>query len=512
MAEQPHARHAWELRQASMYSVPELLATLWRRRWILVASVLVCLALAVVYIVQAEPVYEVHAKLLVQRQTLPLEEQRDVRRDEEFLATQAEILSSPAVVSDALEAHKDLLPVTSVDKDPLRIVLANLSASPVTGTNVIKVQYVGREEHPALRTVAAVVDSYQRFSRSLEHDAHRETLALLTENERQLRGELEAVEEGYEQLREQGPVVGQGSATMDLQQNIVANLGQTLMETRTRRLALQNQLAAFSKEQLADAVPQAGNGGGILLASTAARQLPDTIPSPAGRLPESILAGSAKLRAIEEKLFQAREREKELALVQGPKNPELRGVREQIAEWERLRAEQLATAPSNLESELTAVQLHEQDLQRMYEEELAKARTIDLYLVKEQQALGEIQRIQGIHDSILTQLRALRLADSALHDGRSRLTVSVLQNPTLVASGISPPALVALGICGIVGLIGGCGMIMLLENRSLFTAPAIAGNTQPRDLSPTAQWEDSDYADSTAATERLRRSQALPAR
>ena len=142
----------------------------------------------------------------------------------------------------------------------------------------------------------------------------------------------------------------------------------------------------------------------------------------------------------------------------------MRAAAEKVASWQRRVDEAIDAVPVLLQQELDAAELQERQLSQLYQTEFEKAKTIDLQLVQEQQALDGIQRVQTIHDSILTQLRQWQLADQALAEGRTGVKVSTLEAPTLAERVAFPPPMLLLAVCTIVGLIGGASLVTVLEH------------------------------------------------
>ena len=90
-------------------------------------------------------------------------------------------------------------------------------------------------------------------------------------------------------------------------------------------------------------------------------------------------------------------------------------------------------APAILDHELGSVKRDEERLGELYAYELEEAKIVDAYLVREQQAQSAIQRVQTIHDSILTQLREWQLSDDAVVGGAN---LAVLWHSSTVGAGI----------------------------------------------------------------------------
>ena len=166
-----------------------------------------------------------------------------------------------------------------------------------------------------------------------------------------------------------------------------------------------------------------------------------------------------------QELLTARLHEKELASRFGHKHPEIKAIREQIAILKSRLGETVRAAPAILDHELGSVKRDEERLGELYACELEEAKIADAYLVREQQAQAAIQRVQTIHDSILTQLREWQLSDDAVVGGRSGVKVAVLEAPTFTDSAaVWPTPTLVLGVFGMIGLIGGLGMVTALEH------------------------------------------------
>src|SRR5215207_3238081 len=97
---------------------------LWRRKGTVIFSVLSCVALGLIYLQQATPIFESEARVLIQQQDL-LNAATRVRSDAEFLSTQAEIIRSPVIIEKALKTVTIPVPEDS-DMDPVLFVLKGL--------------------------------------------------------------------------------------------------------------------------------------------------------------------------------------------------------------------------------------------------------------------------------------------------------------------------------------------------------------------------------------------------
>jgi uncharacterized protein involved in exopolysaccharide biosynthesis len=277
-----------------------------------------------------------------------------------------------------------------------------------------------------------------------------------------------------------------------LQHELLTQLGETLGQAKNRRLELETRIAVVDGLRRENLV-SAGRPRLVSLKepSTLAAEAPPAEDAPAAP-PQSVDNGSDQalwqlaqetvdgLDHLQEQLFAAQAREKELSEKFGHKHPEVRAVREQIANWQALLRQRLDAVPAVLEQQLDAANRQEQQLTALYQAEFGKAREVDHYVLKEQQALSHIERTQEIHDSVLAQLRQWQLADQALAQGRTGISVSVLEGPALAEQQVWPPQLLLLGACSLVGLIGGVGTATLLGRNGEGAGAAPLATRAPR--------------------------------
>lgn len=83
----------------------DLCKALWRRKWLLLCCLAASVSLGAAYLRQADRIYLSESHLLVERVGAPLEPRIQFRHTEEFLATQAQIISSRAVIERACRAY-----------------------------------------------------------------------------------------------------------------------------------------------------------------------------------------------------------------------------------------------------------------------------------------------------------------------------------------------------------------------------------------------------------------------
>ena len=469
--EKDHPSRGYESESDSGLGLPEMMAMIWRRKWYLVGFVLFSLALGGAYLAQLQPAYEVEARVLVQQRSSPLDQGKQLAMaDQDFLATQAEIIRSPAVVQSAVKEWRLSCPAGSL-LEPAEFVLKNLTVEPILGTAVLAIRMRSPEAGEAVRTVEAIIASYREYSQKADRENHIGILRMLTGDEKRLREELDGLTAKYVELRKQSPLIGQGKDAAAIQNLFVTNLGQEVTEAKSRRLALEGQLKLLvdSAGQLAaedlksiQLVAAETATGHSATAGVSTTQGSDQAARVSPELENFADGNFTEISRIRTELNRARATEKELSQSYGPKHPTVTAAAAQHAAWESRLEEILREAPVILQGEVQTARLHEDRLVSLYEEEVRKVKEADGYALQEQQALEEIERVRTVYGTIVTQLQQWQWADQALAEGRSRVQVSVLEAP--VASRQVPLApVLLLAVCGLVGLVGGFGAISILE-------------------------------------------------
>lgn len=377
-----------------------LVRMIWRRKILLACCVLAAVAGGAGYLSWAQPLYEVEARILVERgEENPTGENRSGSRESEqdknFLATQAEILRSPAVLGRAIETHALSAP-GGIDADPLSSIAESLAVSPVLGANVLRIAFRGPDAAEAVRTVNGLIESYRDYTLETQRSTHTDALRRLAGSEESLRQELQTLEHDYQVQRREEAARGTAQAG--------------LTDGPERGLA-----ASDPSDQLPAKLVT------LVSRETAkeAAALPADSQIAPGDVGEPAPPGSWSTATIQEELSRAEVRLMELSQSFGPKHPDVVAVKEQIVAWKRLLRESLEAAA--------------------------------------------IQRVKAAHEVVLLQLQESRLVEAAMADGRSDVVVRQLEPPQAPSAPVWPPKNLLLAVCAAVGLLGGLGMVWLLE-------------------------------------------------
>ena len=459
---------------------------LWQRRWHLVASTVFFVAVGGIYIWKADPMHRVSARVLVEKQGVSLDQRPGLDRDKDFLPTQAEIIRSPAVIRRVVETLA-LPEDTSDEATAIVSILQRLSVDPLIGTNVLSVRFLDEQPERGVVTVDAILAAYREYLQDNERQAHRETLDLLTRREQELRDDLKSLHARYQQLHQESPLVGQGRDAAEVQKALLADLGKTLTATRSRRLELENHAQALIADESHAVTVDRPEGIWLTHATpvalpspktpTAASETKDTATTAALPLNDGwkrtldVLAGMSKEGWIGvedptpllQAYLEARARETELNTLYGPRHPQIRAIRPQLAELELRLQEVIETAPATLERQRQAILSQERALVDMYEQEYEQAKTADHYALEELQIQEELANVQTLHEAILAEIKQWQLVDQAAAEGRLGVLVRVLEEPAVTQQPLSASPSLVLGLCGVFGLLGGVFLVAATE-------------------------------------------------
>ena len=495
--DEPRQTHADPSSGLHSWAIGDVAEIILRQKRLLLIPVLVSLALGAGFLSRSKPYYEAEARILVQRQNMLMEQGRAPGREDEFLATQVEILASPAILArvvQRLQANSGLesSPAEDSSSEQVQSILNALKVTRVLETNVLNISFRAGDPESAVRTVEQVIASYEEYLREIEEDSQLNVLHLLTRSEKDLRAELNVLNERYQQLRSESPIMGgQGQDVLNVHWTSIEYYSQKLAELENRRTELEYQIEAWALAGDADAVGALVSHDAPHEVSTvtsarnaqdeeaslvaAVWQQPELVNQPGAGVSQEEFANPSSLT---EALFRARAHIQQLRVHFGERHRDVELAREEIEFWEQLLQTRFEAAQAQLPVQLDIVRLHEQQLRKLYDQKVKEAKSLDGYLLKERQAWDGIQRAQEIHQTILTQIRELQLNNAALNDGRGRVSVNVLEAPVDAKRQVWPPPLLLLAVCTVVGLVAGLGLIGGLEyaDAKIWSQEQVAGS------------------------------------
>jgi uncharacterized protein involved in exopolysaccharide biosynthesis len=454
----------------------ELLGRLWRRKFWALGILSVCFALGCVYLNNAEPLYEIQANLLLESDTrlLRVDRKQGGQQDKELTATQSEILSSWYILSEGVTAYQSGDAVDPVVSEELRLRLSEgLTVKPIVGTRILNVSLRWDDREQGKVLAEHLIDLYQKFLLKLDQGGQTDALKTLSQTEAKIRTELVALQVKYREVCKTSSLLGNADSGWALQQSLLQNLGAEYMAVRSKRIGLENRLATLDIElagtdkvlpnptstpkplegQVVTAnFTQVDNKGFKL--NHLSRATSEQGWAALQMLNDVDMRSMQEPVVIQQELFQAEVQRQELVEKYLPNHPEVRAIEKQIADWKQRLQTLVDRAPLVLDRELKAAKLQEDRLRLLYEEELSNAKHLDQQRLEQEHLNKQIEQVETLHNSVVTQLTEMRLNNDAANEGGADLRVTILQPPTPNTTPAWPDKKLVLAGSLLMGLLG----------------------------------------------------------
>jgi len=418
----------------------------WRGKWFIVLSVIAAMSGAFLYLRRATPMYQSTSRVLVDKPR-PL-----VRLDvpipvgstsENYLATQASVMTSPEIVSAALRDPNLLGLPRFADRSYVASLVGTLTADAGKRADIIQVTASSPHPQDAAQIVNAVVRAYVQW-----HDDNRalSTGELLKDLNRQLEQRLDELTRKrqarllFEQRnpgvveRARGDAASKSLGLLkdDLLAAQLATIQQNSYYERLVKLASEpNQFRQYVYGPLASVMAAVDDGERTRAA--------DTLTKTRLQLEELSAGGTAQ----RSQLAMLQEREKQLV--------------ERIAAIDKEFVQRcLAVAQAAKEDAGTREQL----LTKRYDAELEKVQSVSMQDSEYSLIISECQTLESLYNSLLTQINSLDL-NAQLES----LKIHVLQKAAAAGAPSSPRATPILGFGLMLGLLLGGGLSLLWDRQ-----------------------------------------------
>lgn len=398
------------------------------RRQMLIGGAVAGLVLALLVWAISTPLYPVSAQVVLERHDMTRAESpgRATSAGSSFVATQAEVMQSESVLGDALSrlpraGHLD------EDDDALADAVEAVSASPVSGTQVVALGYLGPDPQHGVALLEGIVDAYRRALRANEVAVQREKLRAKQAEIGVLEDEALALEARLAALRLEKGSVGSADDTAQAQSDLLRDLVAQLTQVRNDRIALENRLQT----------------GGDQLA----------ILDPA-------------TRSLQEQLWAA---EAELARVQlslTPRHPAVEAAQREVAVLKQQLAQSSKATPSALKRDIEAARGLEAQLTELYETERSRMTAIERDRREESLLLDELARVRQLSEARRAELLDQRLVSRLAESGELGITARMIAPPTLPSGPVWPrPALLLIAGVGLGLAVGLVAAIVALRRE-----------------------------------------------
>ena len=426
----------------------DLLEATRKRRKMIAAGFVTGLGLGVAGWLLSTPLYPVSAQVVLERYEVSSTsiDGGPGAGGSAFIATQAEVMKSRSVV----EAAVATIPRAShlePEADPASDAMKSVEASPVSGTQVVALGYLGPDPQHGVRLLGAIVDTYRTRLRDLEQETQSQKLSAKQAEIDVLEAEAIAVEERIQALRDANDMLGSADDAASAQAAILREHTEQLTEIRRQRITLENRLLA----------------GGQQLA----------ILDPA-------------TRSLQEQLWTAEAELAEARLSLKSRHPAVEAAQQRVTVLRQQLETNANATPDALKRDIAASLGLERQLQAAYEEERERMATIERFRREERLLTTELERIRNMADvrrrAMLDQRLVTRLAES----GEVGVTARVIEAPTAPEGPAWPRPKLMLAGGGFVGLVGGLGAALISlrrqREREVWDAPPAApgGGKAPR--------------------------------
>lgn len=378
--------------------------------------VALCLAAGVVVglfvLLVATPLYTVTTQVVLDQQDALESTLNSGRGGSAFIATQAEIMQSHSVIADAvsrLEAPAD-------QADPVAAAMEALQASPVTGTQVVALSYVGPEPIYGEQLLRATVDAHKRRLIEDERRSQMERLEVKEAEYAALVAEVEQLEDRLREARRAYFNGGSAADVLDARNQNIRNQYQQLLEIRAQRYALENQILAGSVD---------------------------------------LSANDSATRALQDRLLQAEAEVARLRQTLQPSHPSRVAAERQVTLLREQLAGTIRATPQAQRKELEAVKGIEAALAAGLDEangELAEAERLGR---AEQLIIDELAQTQALMEQRRRALLDQRLFTRLAESGEVGVTARIIAEPMQPLGPTWPNPPLVLGVCGAIGLLLG---------------------------------------------------------
>jgi capsular exopolysaccharide synthesis family protein len=456
--------HAASTLQELVDGPASLIAVIWRRRRLVAAWMLACIAVAGVYLLNACRLYQATARLLVVQQgARPLnmvgtEQSRVAEVVEDIIPTQMIVVTSPLVVGRAirsigLEKLVSLEPSRGFDRC-LREATKNLFVTrPDRLAKVLQVEYRARTTGEATRMVQAILESYKMFLEDVYQKNNSEVIVLMTRARDDLNRELKDLERKYLEFHQKSPHLTTDGSGRPIILRRIDEWVRASNESMVKAIQLKAQLELG--EDLAK------DGVGLWAIAGAMDQMGEKIGG-------NLSARTQTLTPVPpwDYLRQLNQEEQQLAVRYGPQNTKVRALQEQIAEVQehtrsvRGRIEQ-AEIRDLLEStarSLKSIEGMRTDLTEHFNRDLAIAKTTENDLLTETNLRSNLDRQRLLFNTVVDQLKQARLVGDF-----SSIRSQIIEPATALPQPVRPLLALTLAMALVAGSALGVGSALVSE-------------------------------------------------
>jgi len=185
-------------------SRPGLLHIVWRRRWIVLAAVVLCIAGGLTYLVKATPIFGSTGQLYVEQSgpKIITNEEGVMTQSKNYLYTQVELLTSTPILAAVAERPEIRRLQTFNDAtNAVGFLKANVTASVGKKDDILSVSCESPYSVEAPQIVNAIIDAYITYHSKKKSTTAAEVLKILQAEQLKRTGELDTQLKGMLEFR-----------------------------------------------------------------------------------------------------------------------------------------------------------------------------------------------------------------------------------------------------------------------------------------------------------------------
>jgi capsular exopolysaccharide synthesis family protein len=447
-------------------------AVLWRRKFAIIAGILLGIGAGALYYFLTAPQYNSTAQLLVLKKrpegVLGLDPAAS-GPTEDFVATQQGVLKSPLVIQRAIkEGGLAAIETFHAERDLTEAILKKLVVtrqkdSMGAGTNILVLAFRSGVKEDCNRVLTAIIEAYQSTLQETYASSTNPVIGLLDQAREVMQRELDRKEADYKAFRQRSPIIGRGKDGLNLFAERLQNLESKRSALIVRLAEVQGQVQALEK---------AAAGGAkrdVLLAMAN-----DFAPKPelegvrqglAAKWQEQILALTIQEQKLLEKL--------------GPNHPEVQVVRQNLESARKYlaqpasalqegkepggqtgtRSDPVETRLASLRQEAEYLVSSEEYLRKLVQREKEEAHRLSQDELQDEQMQSDIARTRQLFDTLVR-----RIQDAGLAKGTGGLEVRVLAEPgSEGVRRVQPSGLMAGSLAFLAGILFSGGLLVAGE-------------------------------------------------
>lgn len=418
----------------------------WRRKWTVVAVVVLCLSAGAAYLRYATPVFTSYSRLYVEPSgtRIFMENPAMLVRPGTYLNTQCQLISSAPIVLDAIErSGARSMKTFEGTTDVVGAVQESLGAEVGKKDDIITVWFDSPYPDEATKLVRAVIDSYQQYHAKQKRSTAAEVLRILTKEKESRDAELaEKMKEMLEFQRSNGTLSFE-SDRGNIILGRLARLADALTAAQLKRIEADAnfraaELATASREGLAQLIEsQQSKGNGSMDPEYA-----------------DLIAQLNRLKTYNSGM----------APRAGPNHPSMQLSKETVGTLETRIAEKqdrFAKAYlASLEQQCRAARKAEEEIATLFGDQQKQAFDLNDKSAEQTRVKSELARIEKLCDTLDSRIKELRVSEET-----GGLEIRVIEPAQADASPSSPRPVKVAGMALAMGLMLGMGLAFMRDTR-----------------------------------------------